>query len=44
MVAERRGDHAAALEHLELAGALFARYGVKYHLDQVLAEKEVLKA
>jgi tetratricopeptide (TPR) repeat protein len=44
MVAERRGDHTAALEHLELAGALFARYGVKYHLDQVLAEKEVLKA
>jgi tetratricopeptide (TPR) repeat protein len=44
MVAERRGDHATALEHLEFAGALFARYGVKYHLDQVLAEKEVLKA
>jgi tetratricopeptide (TPR) repeat protein len=44
IVAERRRDHAAALEHLELAGSLFARYGVKYHLDQVLAKKEVLKA
>ena len=43
-VAERRGDHATALEHLEIAGALFARYGVTYHLDQVLAKKEVLKA
>jgi hypothetical protein len=43
-VSERRGDHAAALEHLELAGARFAEYGVKFHLDQVLAEKEVLEA
>jgi hypothetical protein len=43
-VAERRGDHAAALEHLEAAGSLFAEYGATYHLDQVLAKKEVLKA
>jgi tetratricopeptide (TPR) repeat protein len=44
MVDELRYDHAGALEHLESAGALFARYGVKYHLDQVLAKKEILKA
>ena len=43
-VAERRGDHAAALEHLEAAGSLFAEYGASYYLDQVLAKKEVLRA
>ncbi len=43
-VAERRGDHTTALEHLEHAGALFADHGANYYLDQVLAKKEVLKA
>jgi tetratricopeptide (TPR) repeat protein len=43
-VAERRGDHAGALELLETAGSLFAEYGANYYLDQVLAKKEVLKA
>lgn len=43
-VAERRGDHAPALEHLDAAGELFNRYGAKLYLDQVLAKKEVLRA
>ena len=43
-VAERRGDHALALQHLEAAGALFARSGAKLYLDQVLAKKEILRA
>ena len=43
-VAERRGDHALAMEHLDAAGALFARYGAKRYLEQVLAKKQFLKA
>ena len=43
-VAEARGDHAPALEHLEAAAAKFAEYGAKLYLDQVLAKKEFLKA
>jgi tetratricopeptide (TPR) repeat protein len=43
-VAERRGDHTAALEHLERAGALFSQHGARLFLDQVLAKKEILKA
>ncbi len=43
-VAERRGDHALAMQHLDAAGELFARYGAKLYLDQVLAKKEILKA
>lgn len=43
-VAERRGDHAAAMEHLDAAGDLFSRYGAKLYLDQVLAKKQFLKA
>jgi hypothetical protein len=44
VVAERRGDTAAAMQHLDAAGELFARYGAKLYLDQVLAKKQFLKA
>ncbi len=43
-VAERRGDIEGTGEHLDAAGALFAQYGTKLYLDQVLAKKEFLKA
>ncbi len=43
-VAERRGDLEAAREHLDAAGELFAQWGAKRYLDQVLAKKEFLKA
>lgn len=43
-VAERRDDHALAMEHLDAAGELFARHGAKLYLDQVIAKKEILKA
>jgi tetratricopeptide (TPR) repeat protein len=43
-IAERRGDHIAALEHLDAAGSLFAEHGHTYYLDQILAKKEILKA
>ena len=43
-VAERRGDHELAMEHLDAAGELFAKYGAKLYLDQVLAKKQFLKA
>jgi tetratricopeptide (TPR) repeat protein len=43
-IAEQRGDHLGALDHLDTAGALFAQHGHKFFLDQVLAKKEILKA
>jgi len=43
-LAERRGDHALAMEHLDRAGELFSRHGAKLYLDQVLAKKQILKA
>ncbi|MEZ4501029.1 MAG: protein kinase [Dehalococcoidia bacterium] len=43
-VAERRGDHALAMQHLDAAGELFSRHGARLYLDQVLAKKEILKA
>ena len=43
-LAERRGDLAAASEHLDAAGELFAWYGAKRYLDQMLARKQILKA
>ena len=43
-VAERRGEHAEAMEYLDRAGELFSRHGAKLYLDQVLAKKEILKA
>jgi tetratricopeptide (TPR) repeat protein len=43
-VAERRGDLETAREHLDAAGELFAQYGAKLYLDQVLAKKQFLKA
>lgn len=43
-VAERRGNHALAMEHLDRAAALFSEHGAKLYLDQVLAKKEILKA
>jgi hypothetical protein len=43
-VAERRGDHALAMQHLDAAGELFSRHGAKLYLDQVLAKKEILRA
>jgi hypothetical protein len=43
-VAEARGDHALAMEHLDAAGEKFAEYGAKLYLDQVLAKKQFLNA
>lgn len=43
-VAEREGDHALATQHLDVAGELFAQYGAKLYVDQVIAKKEILKA
>jgi len=43
-VAERRGDHALAMRHLDAAGALFAGRGATLYLDQVIAKKSVLGA
>jgi tetratricopeptide (TPR) repeat protein len=43
-VAERRGQHAEAMAHLDAAGELFARHGAKLYLDQVIAKKQILKA
>jgi hypothetical protein len=43
-VAERRGDIETARTHLDVAGELFAKYGAKLYLDQVLEKKQVLKA
>jgi len=43
-VAERRGDHALAMQNLDAAGELFNRHGAKLYLDQVLAKKQILKA
>ena len=43
-VAERRGDHAHAMDHLDAAGALFAKAGAKFYLERLLAKKEILKA
>jgi hypothetical protein len=43
-LAERRGDIKTAREHLDAAGELFAKYGVKFFLDQVIAKKEILRA
>jgi hypothetical protein len=43
-VAERRGEHTAALPLLEQEGTLFSHHGARLYLDQVLAKKETLKA
>ena len=43
-VAARRNDHALAMQHLDAAGDIFSKHGVKLYLDQVLAKKEILKA
>jgi hypothetical protein len=43
-VAERRGNHAFAMEHLDVAAELFSRHGAKRYLDQVIAKKQILKA
>ncbi len=43
-VAEARGDHSMAMQHLDAAAAKFAEYGAKLYLDQVLAKKLVLGA
>ncbi|MBN9493048.1 hypothetical protein J0H33_06835 [bacterium] len=43
-LAEKRSDHAAAVEQLDRAGELFQQFGAKLFLDQVLAKKEILKA
>jgi hypothetical protein len=32
------------MEHVDIAGELFARCGAELHLDQVLAKKQFLKA
>jgi tetratricopeptide (TPR) repeat protein len=41
---DERGNHPQALEYLDEAGALLARHGASYFLDQVIARKEILKA
>ena len=43
-VAEARGDHSLAMQHLDGAAAKFAEYGAKLYLDQVLAKKSLLGA
>jgi len=43
-LAERRGDHTAALRHLDRAAALFQQHGLTLYLQQVLAKKDLLKA
>ncbi len=43
-MAERRGDHALAMGHLDAAGEIFAQRGAKLYLDQVIAKKQILKA
>jgi tetratricopeptide (TPR) repeat protein len=43
-VAERRGDHAQAMPHLDRAATLFSQHNAKLYLDQVLAKKQILKA
>ena len=43
-VAERRGDLEGAREHLDAAATLFAQYGAKRYLEQVLAKKQLLGA
>jgi hypothetical protein len=43
-IAETRANHSLAMEHLDAAGDLYARYGAKLYLDQVLAKKQFLKA
>jgi DNA-binding CsgD family transcriptional regulator len=43
-VAERRGQRAEALAHLEAAAALFEQHGAKLYLDQVIARQEELRA
>jgi len=43
-VAELRGNHAQAMQHLDRAATLFSKHGAKLYLDQVLAKKEILKA
>ncbi len=43
-VAERRGDHAAAMPPLDRAAALFQQHEAALYLRQVLAKKEILKA
>jgi len=43
-VAERRGQHAEAVGHLDRAVALFQQHGANLYLGQVLAKKEILRA
>jgi hypothetical protein len=43
-VAEARGQHEFAAQHLDAAAAKFHEYGAKLYLDQVLAKKDFLKA
>jgi hypothetical protein len=43
-VAERRGQHLEAMQHLDAAGEMFVKYGAKLYLDQVIAKKQLLKA
>lgn len=43
-LAERAGDHAQAVEHLDRAARLFGAHGAKLYLDQVLAKKGMLGA
>lgn len=43
-VAERRGDHGAAMTRLDQAAALFQQHGAALYLRQVLAKKDILKA
>ncbi len=43
-VAEARGDHSMATQHLDGAAAKFAEYGAKLYLDQALSKNRLLGA
>ena len=41
---QANGDSGGAAAHLDAAGDLFSRHGARLHLDQVLEQKDLLKA
>jgi len=43
-IAEQRGEHDLAMEHLDTAGDLYSRFGATRYLNRVIARKEILKA
>ena len=43
-VLRRKGDTIEARAHLDAASALFQRHGARLYLDQVLEQRDLLKA